>query len=98
VDDASKLAANAFLKDWCAQVEQAKIAAFQKFANTVRAHWSGIIHFVDSNITNAILESIKSQIQLAKRRARGFRNVNNYTSMIYFLCAKLTFSYPRYFT
>ena len=93
-----KPAANAFLSDWCAQVEKAKIPAFQKFANTLRTHWSGIIHFVESNITNAILESINSKIQLAKRRARGFRNVKNYINMIYFLCGKLTFSYPRYFT
>ena len=93
-----KATASAFLKDWCVQVEKAKIAAFQKFANTVKAHWTGIIHFVESNITNAILESINSKIQLAKRRARGFRNINNYINMIYFLCGKLTFSYPRYFT
>lgn len=94
----NKPSANAFLNDWCSQVERAKIPAFQKFANTLRAHWSGIIHFVESNITNAILESINSKIQLAKRRARGFRNINNYINMIYFLCGKLTFSYPRYFT
>jgi len=93
-----KPTANAFLNDWCAQVEAAKIPAFQKFANTLRAHWSGIIHFVESNITNAILESINSKIQLAKRRARGFRNVNNYINMIYFLCGKLTFFYSQYFT
>jgi transposase len=93
-----KPTASAFLNDWCAQVEEAKIPAFQKFVNTIRSHWSGIIHFVESNITNAILESINSKIQLAKRRARGFRNINNYINMIYFLCGKLTFSYPRYFT
>lgn len=93
-----KQSANAFLQDWCAQVEQAKIPAFQKFANTVRSHWSGIVAFVETNITNAILESINSKIQLAKRRARGFRNINNYINMIHFLCGKLTFSYPRYFT
>jgi transposase len=94
----NKSTASEFLNDWCAQVEESKIPAFQKFANTVRAHWSGIIHFVESNITNAILESINSKIQLAKRRARGFRNVNNYINMIYFLCGKLSFTYPRYFT
>jgi transposase len=93
-----KATASAFLKDWCVQVEKAKIPAFQKFANTVKAHWTGIIHFVESNITNAILESINSKIQLAKRRARGLRNINNYINMIYFLCGKMTFSYPRYFT
>ena len=93
-----KPAANVFLNAWCDQVEEAKIPAFQKFANTVKTHWSGIIHFVESNITNAILESINSKIQLAKRRARGFRNINNYINMIHFLCGKMTFSYPRYFT
>jgi transposase len=93
-----KATASAFPKDWCIQVEKEKIPAFQKFANTVKAHWTGIIHFVESNITNAILESINNKIQLAKRRARGFRNINNYINMIYFLCGKMTFSYPRYFT
>ena len=66
-----KPAADAFLRLWCAEVETAKIPAFMKFANTVRAHWSGIIHFVESHITNGILEGINSKIQLAKRRARG---------------------------
>lgn len=94
----NKQAATVFLTDWCEQVQEAKIPAFQRFANTVKSHWSGIIHFIESNITNAILESINSKIQLAKRRARGFRNINNYINMIYFLCGKLNFAYPRYFT
>ncbi len=42
-----KPAANAFLNDWYAQVEKAEVPAFQKFANTLRTHWSGIIHFVE---------------------------------------------------
>jgi transposase len=92
-----KVTAGIFLQDWCDQVQKAKIPAFDQFAKTVKSHWSGIIHFVESNITNAILESINSKIQLAKRRARGFRNINNYINMIYFLCGKLNFTYPRYF-
>ena len=93
-----KPAAEAFLRQWCAEVEANKIPAFMKFANTVRAHWSGIVHFVESRITNGILEGINSKIQLAKRRARGYRNINNFINMIYFLCGKLTFDYPLYFT
>jgi transposase len=93
-----KQSANAYLQDWCAQVEQAKIPAFQKFASTVRSHWSGIVAFVETNITNAILESTNSKIQLANRHAKGYRNINNYINMIYFLCGKLTLSYPRYLT
>jgi len=33
---------------------------------------------------------------LAKRRARGYRNIDNYINMIYFLTAKLKFDYPHY--
>lgn len=90
--------AEAFLQQWCDEVDAAGIPAFQTFANTVRAHWSGIIRFVESHISNGILEGINHKIQLAKRRARGFRNTRNLINMVYFLCGKLEFSYPRYST
>lgn len=93
-----KSSAEAFLKQWCAEVESSKIPAFMKFAKTVRSHWSGIIHFVETRITNGILEGINSKVQLAKRRARGYRNIDNFINMIYFLCGKLKFDYPLYFT
>ncbi|WP_420538308.1 ISL3 family transposase [Methylotuvimicrobium alcaliphilum] len=93
-----KPTAEAFLRQWCDAVDAAKIPAFIKFANTVRGHWSGIVHFVESLISNGILEGINSKIQLAKRRARGYRNINNFINMIYFLCGKLKFDYPLYFT
>jgi len=91
-------AAEAFLTQWCAEVEAAQIPAFLKFAKTVRAHWSGIVHFVESRLSNGILEGINHKVQLAKRRARGYRNIDNFINMIYFLCGKLTYGYPRYFT
>jgi transposase len=97
-DMPNKESAEAFLQQWCHEVESAKIPAFIKFAKTLRAHWSGIVHFVTSRITNGILEGINCKIQLAKRRARGYRNINNFINMIYFLCGKLKFDYPLYFT
>ena len=93
-----KPTADAFLKQGCVEVDAAKMPGFMKFANTVRAHGSGIVHFVESGITNGILEGINSKIQLAKRRARGYRNINNFINMIYFLCGKLKFDDPLYFT
>jgi transposase len=93
-----KPAACAFLAQWCNEVEAAKIPAFMTFAKTVKAHWSGIVQFGESHITNGILEGINSKAQLAKRRARGYRNINNFINMIYFLCGKMKFDYPLYFT
>jgi len=94
----NKPSATAFLTQWCNDVETAKIPAFMTFAKTVKAHWSGIIHFVESHITNGILEGINSKVQLAKRRARGYRNIKNFINMICFLCGKMKFDYPLYFT
>jgi transposase len=51
---------------------------------------------VKSKITTGVIEGINNKIQLAKRRARGFRNIQNFIHMIYFLCAKLKFDYPHY--
>lgn len=94
----NKFAATAFLTQWCNDVDEAKIPAFMTFAKMVRAHWSGIIHFVESRITNGLLEGINSKVQLAKRRARGYRNIKNFINMICFLCGKMKFDHPLYFT
>jgi len=93
-----KPAADAFLKQWCAEVEEANIPAFMKFARTVKAHWSGIVHYVESHLSFRLLEGINNKVQLAKRRARGYRNIDNFINMIHFLCGKLKYDYPRYFT
>ncbi|MGB4490049.1 MAG: transposase, partial [Bacteroidales bacterium] len=49
-----------------------------------------------AKITTGVIEGINNKIQLAKRRARGYRNINNFINMIYFLCGKLKFDYPYY--
>ncbi len=88
--------AKVFLDDWFEQVEDAGIEPFKRFAQTVRAHMFGILNFCEGRINNGILEGINSKIQLAKRRARGYRRRKNFINMIYFLCGKLTFDYPLY--
>ncbi len=55
-----------------------------------------ILESGDPKITNGILEGINSKIQLAKRRARGYRNPKNFINIIYFISGKLNFDYPPY--
>jgi transposase len=83
-----------FLVDWCKQVDEVGTAPFHKFVKTVKAHWTGIVNFCETEINNGILEGINSKVQLAKRRARGYRRTENFVNMIYFLCGKLKFNYP----
>lgn len=91
--------ASEYIDVWCDYaMNHSGIPAFIKFAKTVKSHKSGIVNFVKTRISNGILEGINSKVQLAKRRARGYRNVNNLINMIYFLCGKLKFNYPLRFT
>lgn len=87
-----------FLTYWCDLVEDSAIVHFKKFVNTLNAHWTGVINYIKSKISNGILEGINSKIQLAKRRARGFRNINNFINMIYFVAGKLKYDYPLFST
>ncbi len=87
-----------FLVDWCKEVEKSDITPFKQFVKTVKTHWTGIINFCEKEINNGVLEGINNKIQLAKRRARGYRCKENFINMIYFLCGKLKFDYPLYST
>jgi transposase len=88
--------ATQFLVEWCQEVEAFKIEPFKQFIKTIKSHWTGIVNFCETQISNGILEEINNKIQLAKKRARGYRCVKNFINMIYFLCGKLKFDYPLY--
>jgi len=88
--------AGAYLAFWCDLARESQIQPFIKAANTIKAHWSGIVNYIESKINNGILEGINSKVQLAKKRARGYKNINNFINMIYFTCGKLKFDYPQY--
>jgi len=62
-------------------------------AKTIKAHWNGILNYFDSRINNGILEGTNSVI-LLKRSARGYRNVQNFITMIYLRLGKLNFKLP----
>lgn len=97
-DIKDKQEAEGYLAFWCDIAIESKIFPFQKAVNTIKAHWSGIINYIHSKVNNGILEGLNSKIQLAKKRARGYRNITNFINMIYFTCGKLKFNYPLYLT
>jgi len=93
-DFRDKEQAESFLAFWCDLADDSQIAPFQKFVGTIKDHWTGITNYTEHHITNGVLEGINNKIQLAKRRARGYRNVNNFIAMIHFIAGKLHFDYP----
>jgi transposase len=88
----------AFLSYWCDLAEESGVEPFRKFVAIIKKHWSGIVNYLKSKITNGILEGINSKIQLAKKRARGYRNTKYFINMIYFIAGKLKLDYPHFST
>ena len=66
----------------------------KKFAKMVKSHFDGIMRYFTSRLTTGALEGINSRIQEIKRRARGFRNINNFIAMIYLETAGLDLKLP----
>ena len=84
------------LERWCKMVEEAAIKPMTDFVAMVRSHMFGIKNlFAMREVNNGILEGLNSQIQLAKKRARGFVNTENFKYMVYFVTGGLKLDYPH---
>jgi transposase len=88
--------AQGYLAFWCDLAEKSGLTPFYKVSKTIKNHWRGIVNYIKSKINNGILEGINSKVQLAKKRARGYRNIKNFINMIYLVSSKLKFNYPQY--
>ena len=86
--------AEAFLNQWCWEALKSELIPFQNAVKTLQNHWQGIINHFVSGINNGVLEGINNKIQLAKRRARGYRNPRNFHNMIHFIAGNLIFDHP----
>ena len=85
------------LERWCQWARRSRLAPFRKLAQTFRQYWDGIISYFHCRITQGAIEAINGIIQLAKRRARGYRNLSYLTSIAYLVAARLRFRPPSLF-
>lgn len=86
--------AEAELKWWCGWAQRSRLEGFRKVARMLKAHWDGVMAFFSTKFTNAAMEATNGIIQLAKRRARGFRSFENLRTLAYLLGADLRFDLP----
>jgi transposase len=76
-------------KKWLSWATRSRLVPIKRFAKMFKSHYTGILQFFDSKLTAGLSEGINSRIQEIKRRAKGFRNINNFISMIYLEAANL---------
>jgi len=88
--------AEPMLKSWYFWATHSRIGPMIKAAKTIKRHWSGVLRWFVSRISNGALEAINSLIQSAKAKARGFRNSNYLITMVYLIAGKLDFQLPKW--
>ena len=81
--------AEEYLRRWVTEARGSELEPLAAFADTLEAHWSGVLRWHSTRVSNGLLEGLNSLIQTAKRRARGYRSVRNYKTMIYLVVGKL---------
>jgi transposase len=82
------------LEWWCRWAKRSRLVPFQKLADTIRGNWDGIVAFFECHLTQGAIEAINGIIQLAKRRARGFRNFTYLRTIAYWVTGKLQLDLP----
>lgn len=87
-------AAEEAIKKWLSWAVRSRLEPVKLFAKTVKNHFDGIMRYFTSRLTTGKMEGINSRIQEIKRRARGFRNIDNFISMIYLEAGNLKLELP----
>lgn len=67
----------------CSWMRRSRLEPMKNVASTLKNHKEQILNYFENKYTNAILEGLNSIIQNVKRKARGFRNTQNFILMIY---------------
>lgn len=71
-----------------------RIPEMIKVAKSIKAHWDGIVAYLETRLTNAGAEAVNGIIQTAKRTAQCFRFFEYFQTIIYLIGSKLRFDLP----
>jgi transposase len=74
---------------WISWAMRSRIEPMVKAARTIRLRVPSILRVLSNDLTTAVMEGINSLVQAAKARARGYRNPENFITIIYLIAGKL---------
>jgi len=81
--------ADVYLRKWLDWARRSQLEPMVNLAMTIKRHEEGILRWFHSHMTNGLIEGINGLVQAAKRKARGYRNVDNLIAMVYMTANKL---------
>jgi transposase len=83
------LLADLYFSSWYRWAVRSQINPMVEVAKSLKRHEEGILRWFRTKMTNGLLEGLNSLIQATKRKARGFRTVDNFIAMAYVTVNKL---------
>ncbi len=81
--------AKSYFSDWSQRIIRTKIAPMKKLARSLKERIDNMVTYCTHGITNAVAEGINSKIMSIKRRARGYRNIENFKTAVLLYCGGL---------
>jgi len=76
------------LDAWFKNVQESKLKSFEKTAKTIQSHLYGVLNYFKHKITNAASEAFNNKVQLIKRRAYGFHDIEYFMLKILQSCGR----------
>lgn len=82
------------LDEWLAWASRSKLEPFVKVARTIRKHRAGILAYIETRLTNGLVEGINGKIRMIARRAFGFHSHQSLSAMIFLNCGGINLQPP----
>lgn len=95
LQDALASGERAQLEGWLAWAERSRLTAFRDLARTLKRHRDGVWAYMETKLTNGLMEAVNGLLQLAKRIARGFRNFHYFRLAAYLKAGGLNLQTQR---
>jgi len=81
--------AKRFFDRWRSWAVRSRLAPVVAVARMLSRKLDNVVSYCRHPVTNAVAEGLNSKIMAIKRRAGGFRNIENFKTVIYFHCGGL---------
>ena len=88
-DRANEKSAIRFWKSWYFWATHSRLMPIILAARKLHRHAAALLNYYRCRITNAYAEGMNGQIETLKRVARGYRNLENFKTAIFFHCGAL---------
>jgi transposase len=89
--------AERYLKKWYFWATHSRLEPMVQAAKTIKRHWDGVLQFIQSHISNGVIEGLINKIKTAMKRAYGFKKPKYLKTIIYLVASDLDLPTPKNF-